>query len=72
VIAKNQRITGAVTIDALIDASGHVTSMAIVSGPILLREAAKDALRHWKYEPARLHGKPVPMHMTVTIQFKLQ
>ena len=71
-IAKNQRITGAVTIDALIDASGHVTSMAIVSGPILLREAAKDALRHWKYEPARLHGKPVPMHMTVTIQFKLQ
>ena len=71
-MAKTQRITGAVTIDALIDANGHVASMAIVSGPALLQESAKDALRHWKYAPAQLHGKPVPMHMKVTIQFKLQ
>jgi TonB family protein len=71
-MAKTQRITGAVIIDALIDANGHVASMAIVSGPALLQESAKDALSHWKYAPAQLHGKPVPMHMKVTIQFKLQ
>jgi TonB family protein len=71
-MAKTQRITGAVIIDALIDANGHVASMAIVSGPTLLQESAKDALSHWKYAPAQLHGKPVPMHMKVTIQFKLQ
>jgi TonB family protein len=71
-MAKTQRITGAVTIDALIDANGHVASMAIVSGPALLQESAKDALSHWKYAPAQLHGKPVPMHIKVTIQFKLQ
>jgi len=71
-MAKNQRITGSVTIDTLIDVAGHVSSMTVVSGPTLLQEAAKEALRHWKYEPAQLHGKPVPMHMTVTIQFKLQ
>jgi len=71
-IAKTQRVSGSVTIDALIDATGHVTSMAVVSGPTLLRESAKDALSRWKYAPAELHGKPVPMHMTVTIQFKLQ
>ena len=71
-LAKNQRITGGVTIDALIDVTGHVASMTVVSGPALLRDAAQEALRHWKYAPAELHGKPVPMHMTVTIQFKLQ
>ncbi|HEY6763866.1 MAG TPA: energy transducer TonB, partial [Candidatus Sulfotelmatobacter sp.] len=71
-LAKNQRITGGVTIDALIDVTGHVASMKVVSGPALLRDAAQEALRHWKYAPAELHGKPVPMHMTVTIQFKLQ
>jgi len=71
-MAKTQRITGAVTIDALIDATGRVASMAIVSGPALLQESAKDALSHWKYAPAQLHGKPVPMHVKVTIQFKLQ
>jgi TonB family protein len=46
--------------------------MKVVSGPAILQDAAKDALSRWKYEPAQLHGKPVPMHMTVTIQFKLQ
>jgi len=71
-MAKTQRISGAVTIDALIDATGHVASMKVVSGPALLQESAKEALSHWKYEPAQLHGKPVPMHMRVTIQFKLQ
>ena len=71
-MARTQRIAGAVTIDALIDATGHVTSMAIVSGPAILQGAAKDALSRWKYAPAQLHGKPVPMHLTVTIQFKLQ
>jgi TonB family protein len=71
-LAKNQRITGGVTIDALIDVTGHIASMTVVSGPALLRDAAQEALRHWKYTPAELHGKPVPMHMTVTIQFKLQ
>jgi len=71
-MAKTQRISGAVTIDALIDAAGHVTSMKVVSGPALLQESAKEALSHWKYEPAQLHGQPVPMHMQVTIQFKLQ
>jgi periplasmic protein TonB len=71
-MARTQRIGGAVTIDALIDATGHVTSMAIVSGPAILQGAAKDALSRWKYAPAQLHGKPVPMHLTVTIQFKLQ
>jgi TonB family protein len=71
-MARTQRVGGAVTIDALIDATGHVTSMAIVSGPAILQGAAKDALSRWKYAPAELHGKPVPMHLTVTIQFKLQ
>jgi TonB family protein len=71
-IAKAQRVAGHVKVDALVDASGRVTSMTVVSGPALLQQAAMDALRHWKYEPAQLDGKAVPMHLTVTVQFKLQ
>lgn len=71
-MAKTQRISGAVTIDALIDANGRVTTMKVVSGPALLQEAAKDALKQWKYEPAMLDGKAVPMHLTVTLQFRTQ
>ena len=71
-MAKAQHVSGAVTIDALIDANGRVTTMKVISGPTLLQEAAKDALKQWKYEPAMLDGKAVPMHLTVTLQFRLQ
>lgn len=72
VIARSQRIAGNVQIDALVDATGRVTSMKIVSGPPLLQKSAMDALSHWKYQPAQLDGNPVATHLTVTIQFKLQ
>ena len=71
-MAKTQRISGGVTIDALIDPNGHVTTMKVISGPALLQEAAQEALRQWKYQPATLDGKAVQMHLTVTIQFRLQ
>jgi TonB family protein len=71
-MAKNQHISGDVRVDALIDANGRVTTMKVISGPTLLHQAAMDALRQWKYQPATLDGKPVPMHLTVTLQFRLQ
>jgi TonB family protein len=69
--AKTQRISGNVTIDALVDATGHVSTMKFISGPAILEQAAMDALHRWLYQPAQLHGQSVPMHVTVTIQFKL-
>ena len=71
-LAKTQHVAGDVRVDALIDATGRVTTMKVVSGPSLLHQAAMDALRQWKYQAAMLDGKPVPMHLTVTIQFRLQ
>jgi protein TonB len=71
-LAKAQHISGDVKVDALIDATGHVTTMKVVSGPTLLHQSAMEALRQWKYQPATLDGKAVPMHLTVTIQFRMQ
>ncbi len=71
-IARTQRVSGEVKIDALIDENGRVTGMKVVSGPVMLHQAAMDALRQWKYKPATLNGKPVSMHLVVTIQFRLQ
>ena len=70
--ARTQHVSGDVKIDALIDATGKVTTMKVVSGPTLLHQAAMDALHQWKYQPASLDGKTVPMHLTVTIQFRMQ
>ena len=70
-MAKQQNVYGDVQIDALIDATGKVTTMKVVSGPALLQRPAMDALHQWKYQPATLDGKPVPMHVTVTLRFRM-
>lgn len=64
--------TGSVNIDAIVDASGAVTSMNVLSGPPSLRRPALEALRNYRYEPATLNGRPVPAHVTVKIQFRFE
>ena len=71
-IARNQHVSGNVQIDALIDPDGNVSSMKVLSGPTLLHQSALSALKQWKYQPAELDGKPTAMHLTVTIQFRVQ
>ncbi len=70
--ARTQRVAGDVKIDALIDASGNVSAMKVIAGPTLLHQAAMTALKQWKYAPAKLDGNPTAMHLTVTVQFRLQ
>jgi len=70
--AKTQHISGEVKIDALIDESGKVSTMKVLSGPTLLHQAALTALKQWKYTPAQLDGKPTAMHLTVAVQFRIQ
>ena len=71
-LAKNQHLEGDVRLDAVIDVNGRVTAAKAASGPVLLQQAAVDALRQWRYRPATLNGKPVPMHLSVTIRFRVR
>jgi outer membrane biosynthesis protein TonB len=45
--------------------------MKAVSGPIVLRQAALDALQSWKYEPPMSDGQPIAVEAMVTIRFRL-
>jgi general secretion pathway protein A len=68
--APQAYIQGDVVVQTVIDERGRVTDMQIVSGPPLLRSAALDALRHWRYEPETLNGEPISVQMRVTIRFR--
>jgi len=71
-LARSQRVEGDITLDALIDETGRVTKIKTISGPELLQEAAAAAVRQWKYKPATLNGNAVPMHLTVTVKFRMR
>jgi len=68
--ARQSGVEGEVVVNTTIDKSGSVVGMRVVSGPPLLRQAALDALRRWKYDPSRLNGQPVAVEMQVTIKFR--
>jgi len=70
--ARTIRVDGDVTMDALIDEAGNVTSATVLAGPPVLQQAAIDALLQWKYEPARLDGNPVSIHLSVTMKFRIK
>ena len=69
--ARSANVQGAVVIDALIDAKGKVASMTPVSGSMLLQPAAMSAVSRWAYEPGRLNGEAIPMHIRVNVDFRL-
>jgi protein TonB len=71
-MAKQSNVEGDVTISADIDATGKVVGAKAVGGPMFLRQAAVDAVREWKYEPALVNGKPGAAQITIKIQFRLK
>jgi periplasmic protein TonB len=70
-IAIHARIDGRVVIDAVIGVDGVVREARILSGVPLLNQAALDAVKQWRYTPTTLNNVPVPVIMTVTVQFNL-
>ena len=69
-IAKSARIAGAVAVEATIGPDGRVVDAKVVRAVPMLDQAALDAVRQWEYTPSLLNGKPVPVLVRVTINFK--
>jgi periplasmic protein TonB len=70
-VAKQARVQGVVVLEATIDTSGRVDNVRVLRGIPLLNEAAVDAVKKWVYSPTMLNGTPVPVIMTVTVNFTL-
>jgi protein TonB len=71
-IAKQARVQGIVILEAIIDPAGNVTNVRVLRSIPLLDQSAMAAVKQWKYEPTMLNGVPVPIVMTVTVNFALQ
>jgi len=51
-VAERMKITGTVSLEATVEPNGHVKLVRTVMGNTLLSEAAKEAVKHWKFAPA--------------------
>jgi protein TonB len=70
-IAKQARVQGVVILECTISPQGKVTDVRVLRGIPLLDQAAIEAVKQWVYTPTLLNGVPMPVIMTVTVNFKL-
>jgi protein TonB len=71
-IAQQARVEGVVIIEAIIGTDGRVKEARVLRSKPLLDEAALAAVRQWVFSPTTLNGVPVPVLMTVTVNFTLR
>ena len=64
-LAKRMNVGGTVKLQVTIGANGAITQTKVIGGHPLLVDAAQDAIRKWKYEPA---GGDT----TTVVEFKFQ
>lgn len=69
--AKGARITGVVTVFIEVDPTGAVSTAQSTTGPIMLRQAAVDAARRWKFRPTLVDGQPVRVVGYINFNFTL-
>jgi protein TonB len=70
-LARSAQVAGVVILEAVIDAQGRVESVRVLRSIPLLDQAATDAVKQWSFTPALLNGVPVPVVMTVTVNFEM-
>lgn len=61
--------SGTVVLEVSLDESGAITDVRVVHGIASLTGPAERSIRQWKFEPARLNGKPIPSKMAVAFSF---
>jgi TonB family protein len=70
--AQKARVEGKVVIEATTDEKGDVVKVKALEGHEMLRQAAIDAVKQWKYEPYIINGEKKAVSFTVVMNFRLE
>lgn len=71
--ARARGVEGLVRLSLLVNADGQVEDVVVLEGQPsgVFEEAAKAAVRQWRFEPGQYEGKPVSVRVEQTLRFQL-
>jgi len=69
-MARTAHVEGSVVLDAVISKKGTVENVHALSGPMILREAAIEAIQSARYQPYLVNAEPTEVETTITIAFE--
>jgi TonB family protein len=70
-LARQMKVQGAVMLQALIGNDGIIQDLRVVSGPAILAEAARQAVKQWRFKPYLQDGQPVETQARITVNFTI-
>src|SRR5882672_1023944 len=70
--ARAQHVEGDVVLKVIIDKQGKLSQITILSGNVLLIDAAVEAMKQWTFRPYLLNGDPVEVESTTMFRFNIR
>ena len=70
-LARQMKVQGAVSLQALISRDGTIQELQILSGPGILAAAAREAVKQWHFKPYLQNGRPVETQAKITVNFTI-
>jgi TonB family protein len=70
-LARQMKVQGAVSLEALISRDGSIEHLRVLKGPVILANAAREAVRQWKFKPYLQNGQPVETQARITVNFTI-
>jgi TonB family protein len=70
-LAKQMKVQGAVVLEALISKTGGIQHIQVLSGPAILSEAAREAVKQWHFKPYYQNGRALETEARITVNFTI-
>jgi periplasmic protein TonB len=69
-LAKSRRISGMVVVKVTVGKDGKVRNPVFVSGPLIFRDSAFNAVKQWVFQPAQLNGQSIDQETEIRMNFR--
>lgn len=70
-LARQMKVQGSVTLQALIGRDGLIQDLRVLSGPPILATAAQEAVKQWHFKPHLQGAEPVETQAKITVNFTI-
>jgi len=70
-LARQMKVQGAVSLQALISRDGSIQELQILNGPEILATAAREAVKQWHFKPYLQNGQAVETQARITVNFTI-
>jgi periplasmic protein TonB len=65
------KVQGRVDLEASIGKDGGIRMLNVLAGPTILADAAREAVKQWRFKPHFEDGQPVETQVPITVNFTI-